>query len=144
MYKFSNFQIQEKDYKTVINCLSNHIPKIFDESFEVEDEIVFMRSKGKTFYNDKVFEMLSMYNELTSNSSTTNTTQTTTNPMSSSLEFKRPSPTNQNENAIKQRQITLPLLIPDVIEYCITGLYNMDTFQLIIPTLIDIMFYESG
>ncbi len=33
--------------------------------------------------------------------------------------------------------------MPEENEYCITGLYNQDAFILIIPTLIDIMFYET-
>ena len=35
------------------------------------------------------------------------------------------------------------MVIPESTEYCITGLYNQDTFFLIIPTLLDIMFYET-
>ena len=43
----------------------------------------------------------------------------------------------------KQRKITLPLLIPDGIEYCITGLYDLEKYSLIIPTLMEIMFFET-
>ena len=51
---FSNtlpFQVQNKDYEKVINCLSTHIPKIFDESLPPENEIVFMKTKGKHIFN---------------------------------------------------------------------------------------------
>jgi hypothetical protein len=47
------------------------------------------------------------------------------------------------KDGIKSRNITLPLVIPNESEYCITGLYNQDTFLLIIPTLLEIMFYET-
>jgi len=50
---------------------------------------------------------------------------------------KQPSPKSQSHS------ITVPLVIPEETEYCITGLYNRDAFILIIPTLIDIMFYET-
>jgi hypothetical protein len=50
---------------------------------------------------------------------------------------------NHKQNKNNQMQITLPLLIPDDIEYCITGLYDLEKFLVIIPTLIDIMFYET-
>ena len=43
----------------------------------------------------------------------------------------------------QKSQIKLPLIIPDNSEYCITGLYNLDAFFLIIPSLIEIMFFET-
>lgn len=115
MYQCDYILIQEDDYEAVIECLSTHIPKIYDESLDPENEIVFAKLNGKNHYNLKKFDQ---------------------NP---NRQLKRQPTTNEN----RQRQITLPLLIPDAIEYCITGLYNMDTFFLIIPTLIDIMFYET-
>jgi hypothetical protein len=66
-----------------------------------------------------------------SNSSRTPHTTTTTTTSSSTT------------NASEKHHITLPLLIPDTIEYYITGLYNLDTFMLIVPTLLEIMFYET-
>lgn len=54
-FKKSNLylKIQEEDYEAVIDCLSNHIPKIYDESLSSENEIVFMKSNGKYIYNSK-------------------------------------------------------------------------------------------
>ena len=45
--------------------------------------------------------------------------------------------------SIGELAITLPLILSEENEYCIIGLYNQDAFSLVIPTLIDIMFYES-
>lgn len=100
MYQSDYILIQEKDYKDVIKCLSNHIPKIFDES---------LRSENGTA------KILPRKKELTS------------------IESKSAKPLN----------ITLPLTIPEESDYCITGLYNQEAFSLIIPTLIEIMFYET-
>ncbi|CAF0709028.1 unnamed protein product [Brachionus calyciflorus] len=113
MYQCDYILIQEDDYEAVIECLSIHIPKIYDESLDLENEIVFSKFNGKMHYNIKKFDH------------------------SSSCHLRKQSTVDEN----KQLQISLPLLIPDNIEYCITGLYNMDT--IIIPTLIDIMFYET-
>lgn len=49
----------------------------------------------------------------------------------------------KQESPKQSHSITVPLVIPEETEYCITGLYNRDAFILIIPTLIDIMFYET-
>jgi hypothetical protein len=49
--RISSLKAQHKDYEKVINCLSTHIPKIFDESLPPEEEIIFMNSKGKLIYN---------------------------------------------------------------------------------------------
>ena len=46
MYQCDYILVQEKDYETVIGCLSNHIPKIYDESLDPDHEVVFMRQKG--------------------------------------------------------------------------------------------------
>ena len=51
MYQCDYVLVQHKDYEKVINCLSVHIPKIFDESLPPENEIVFMKSKGKLILN---------------------------------------------------------------------------------------------
>lgn len=48
---FNFFKIKEEDYETVIECLSAHIPKIYDES--QEPEIVFTKQNGKAHYNIK-------------------------------------------------------------------------------------------
>ncbi len=110
-----------------------------------------MRRDGRPIYNAK-------YVQLTTSTSIENITSSSSassnSVMTSSGEFKRHStnpeiqPTTtttgtNNNNMIKQRQINLPLLIPDMLEYCITGLYNMDTFMFIKPTLLELMFYES-
>ena len=47
------FKIQEKDYDLVISCLSAHIPKIYDESLSLDDEIVYVRKKGKSYFSNK-------------------------------------------------------------------------------------------
>jgi hypothetical protein len=46
-------KIQEKDYDLVISCLSAHIPKIYDESLSLDDEIVYVRKKGKSYFSNK-------------------------------------------------------------------------------------------
>jgi hypothetical protein len=38
----SRFNVQDKDYETVIGYLFNHIPKIYDESLDPDHEIVIM------------------------------------------------------------------------------------------------------
>lgn len=53
MYQCDYILIQDKDYDAVISCLSHHIPKIFDESLNLENELVFMRKKGKNFFANK-------------------------------------------------------------------------------------------
>ena len=37
----------------MISCLSHHIPKIYDESLSPENEIVFMKKKGKNYFANK-------------------------------------------------------------------------------------------
>lgn len=50
-------KIQEKDYDDVIECLSNHIPRIFDQSFDSDKSLVFQNKKGqKIFSNKKYFQ----------------------------------------------------------------------------------------
>ncbi len=120
MYQCDYVLIQESDYERVIRCLSNHIPKIYDESLPQENEIVFMRSKGKSIFNLK---------SITSNNLAPGATQQ-----------KLANDLIQQKN---QMQIMLPLLIPDDIEYCITGLYDLEKFIQIMPILIEIMFYET-
>lgn len=115
MYQCDYILIQEKDYDAVVSCLSAHIPKIFDESL-TENEMVFMRAKGKSYFLNKNLPILN---------SIQNGSSHCTNGF------------RDNKN------ITLPVVISDESEYCITGLYNQDTFLLIIPTLLDIMFYET-
>lgn len=51
MYQCDYILIQEQDYETVIDCLSNHIPKIYDESLSSENEVVFIKTNGKYIYN---------------------------------------------------------------------------------------------
>lgn len=53
MYQCDYILIQDKDYDSVISCLSHHIPKIFDESLNLENELVYMRKKGKNFFANK-------------------------------------------------------------------------------------------
>lgn len=113
MYQCDYILIQEKDYDDVVFCLSDHIPKIYDESLSSENQLVFHKKNGKKIFSNKKYQQL-----------------------------KRKSLVSEDKN--NQINITVPLVILDKVEYCITGLYNQDAFSLIIPTLIDIMFYESG
>jgi hypothetical protein len=143
MYQCDYVLIQEKDYDTVIKCLMNYIPKIYDESLPQENEVVYMRSTkgGKTILNLKSSSTSSSSSSNSSNYSHYTQKHSSTSSESSfhsdSIDY------NNKQNKNNQMQITLPLLIPDDIEYCITGLYDLEKFLVIIPTLIDIMFYET-
>lgn len=44
MYQCDYILVQEQDYEQVLCCLANHIPKIFDESVSIENELVLNRS----------------------------------------------------------------------------------------------------
>jgi hypothetical protein len=130
----------------VIGCLSNHIPKIYDESLDPDHEIVFMRHKGAVV---KSIVNFSSIQQTSSSSSASSSSPMSTS--SSSDSFKKMLPPSSSPAGTvtvttannEKHHITLPLLIPDKIEYCITGLYNLDTFMLIMPTLLEIMFYET-
>lgn len=115
-------------------CLSNHIPKIYDESVSLEEELVLNYRTN----NPEMIEHIKQRKLSTASNS---------NAPASSASDSQDSMNNDSNGAggcgRKHRQITLPLLIPDNTEYCITGLYNLETFFLIIPTLIEIMFYET-
>jgi len=134
MYQCDYILIQEKDYDTVLMCLSNHIPKIYDESVSLEEELVLNYRTN----NPEMIEHIKQRKLSTASNS---------NAPASSASDSQDSMNNDSNGAggcgRKHRQITLPLLIPDNTEYCITGLYNLETFFLIIPTLIEIMFYET-
>lgn len=114
MYQCDYILIQEKDYDGVICYLSDHIPKIYDETLSSENQLVFQRVNGKKTFSNKRHQLLKKNSSFTKN-------------------------TTMEEHI----DITLPLIISDKNEYCITGLYDQDAFLLIIPSLIDIMFYES-
>jgi hypothetical protein len=43
MYQCDYILVQEQDYEQVLCCLANHIPKIFDESISIENELVLNR-----------------------------------------------------------------------------------------------------
>jgi hypothetical protein len=152
MYQCDYVIIQQRDYVRVINCLSAHIPKIFDESLSPENEIVFQKSKGKLVFNLPP-AALSYSQESESfiiNGSHIvdydNGVDSVNNENNSSL-VAAPNSTkiqrHNSENGSIKSQIKLPLIIPDIAEYCITGLYSLDAFFLIIPSLIEIMFFET-
>ena len=45
--KFLFLKFQENEYDQVVNCLSNYIPKIYDESLNGDNQLIFTRNKGK-------------------------------------------------------------------------------------------------
>lgn len=145
MYQCDYVLIQEKDYEIVIRCLSNHIPKIYDESLTSENEIVFMRSKGKSVFNLSSNRLATSVTYNNGKNKTNDCVISSENGDCNNKQMNQNScGYNNGKNTNPQMQITLPLLIPDKIEYCITGLYDLNKFFLIIPILIDIMFYETG
>lgn len=137
--------------------------KIYDESRQ-DSPVIYSRNNGivkSIFSNGNSKQQLSVAMSPTSVGIATNVNNTVASTnfsspsntessssseslsSSSSSTYKKPSPNEQNSSTPKQRQITLPLLIPEGIEFCITGLYNLETFFLIVPALIEIMFYET-
>ena len=48
-----------------------------------------------------------------------------------------------SEVPTSQREITLPLVIPEYPEYCVIGIYSQEKFASIITILMDIMFFEK-
>lgn len=166
------FKIQENDYDTVLMCLSNHIPKIYDESISLEDEIVINKNNygsGSKMIIDEPKMPPTSAGLILANATASLLASTTAVAASSVIGIdenreqarqeiansqgsssqennhyhERHNSNNSSQENRKQRQITLPLLIPDNTEYCIAGLYCTKTFSLIIPTLMEIMFYET-
>lgn len=138
---FFNSKIQEKDYQIVLTCLSNHIPKIYDESINLENEITINKNELSFGIFDKPTESGKM-----DNSHFSNEIEQRVKNINNDIDLNQKNNQNINNSTqeiLKQRQITLPLLIPDNTDYCITGLYNLETFFRIIPALIEIMFYYT-
>lgn len=119
-YQCDYILFQEKDYETVIKCLSSHMSKIYDESLGQDNELIFTRKDDRHLWSSSRFLDTAALNSSSSSKSI-----------------------DPSRLAHKQRHITLPLIIPDAIEYCITGFYNQDALMMIVPTLLDIMFYET-
>ena len=111
----------------MIACLSNHVPKIYDESLAPDDELVFFIRNGQPIFNTKHVQC--------SVAAAAARNETSPQLLSSSSDLV--STTN------KQRKIAFPLLIPEMLEYCITGLYNLDTFMSIRAPLLELMFYDT-
>ncbi len=111
-----------------------------------------MRHKGMTVKS--IVSIQTLQNSAPSNRTAANTDMLTpsastesfkkfSSPLQPSISILNPTSTTTSTNVNEKHHITLPLLIPDKIEYCITGLYNLETFRLIVPTLLEIMFYET-
>lgn len=148
-------------------CLSNHIPKIYDESISLEDEIVINKnnygsgckmiidepkmpsppSTGLILANAAASIIASSTAAVIDDREEARQEIANSQGGSSSQEnnhyHERHNSNNSSQENRKQRQITLPLLIPDNTEYAVAGLYCTKTFTLIIPTLMSIMFYET-
>lgn len=46
IFNLCSNKVQDKDYDKVVNCLSKHIPKIYDESLPPESELIYVRTKS--------------------------------------------------------------------------------------------------
>ena len=65
MFQCDYVLIQDKDYETVIKCLSNHIPKIYDEALGSENELIFDKYDSTTKFHFKSSTLTHATGELT-------------------------------------------------------------------------------
>jgi hypothetical protein len=119
MYQYDLILIQEKDYDAVVKCLSQYIPDIYDENLTAEKEHIFSWKNKSKLQQQQA-------------SSRTGDEQN-----------KKYSNQLSEEEVQKISTIELPLKICEKKDYCITGLYSRESFSLIIPTLIEIMFFGT-